>query len=97
VYFLEGDAVRSVLATRLRQVETAYAMTVHKSQGSEFRHTVLVLPKERGAMIARELIYTGITRASAVFTLVTPTSSVLAEAIARRTQRASGLRAMIAR
>ncbi|MBC7455200.1 MAG: exodeoxyribonuclease V subunit alpha, partial [Massilia sp.] len=47
VYFLEGDAVRSVLATRLRQVETAYAMTVHKSQGSEFRHTVLVLPKER--------------------------------------------------
>ena len=96
VYFLEGEAVRSVLATRLRQVETAYTMTVHKSQGSEFRHTVLVLPKERGAMIARELIYTGITRASAEFTLVTPASAVLAEAIARRTQRASGLRDMIA-
>ena len=95
VYFLEGEAVRSVLATRLRQVETAYAMTVHKSQGSEFKHTVLVLPKERGAMIARELIYTGITRASAVFTLVTPAPAVLADAIARRTQRASGLRDMI--
>ena len=96
VYFLEGEEVRSVLATRLRHIDTAYAMTVHKSQGSEFRHTVLVLPKERGAMLARELIYTGITRASAQFTLVTPTGAVLAEAIARRTQRASGLRDMIA-
>ncbi|MFP5392586.1 MAG: exodeoxyribonuclease V subunit alpha, partial [Gammaproteobacteria bacterium] len=97
VYFLEGERVRSVLATRLRHVETAYAMTVHKSQGSEFAHTVLVLPKERGPMIARELVYTGITRASRVFTLVSPTASVLGEAIARRTQRASGLREMIAR
>ncbi len=96
VYFLEGDAVRSVLATRLRHVDTAYAMTVHKSQGSEFRHTVLVLPKLRGAMIARELIYTGITRASAEFTLVTPGGAVLADAIARRTRRASGLQEMIA-
>lgn len=95
VYFLEGDDVRSVLATRLRHVDTAYAMTVHKSQGSEFRHTVLVLPRERGTMIARELIYTGITRASAEFTLITPGGAVLAEAIARRTQRASGLREMI--
>jgi exodeoxyribonuclease V alpha subunit len=97
VYFLEGDTVRSVLATRLRHVETAFAMTVHKSQGSEFRHTVLVLPKERGAMIARELIYTGITRASEVFTLVSPASAGLGEAILRRTQRASGLREMIER
>ena len=96
VYFMEGDQVRSVLATRLRQVETAYAMTVHKSQGSEFSHTVLVLPKEGGAMLARELVYTGITRASAEFTLVTPVAAVLADAIARRTRRASGLQEMIA-
>ena len=96
VYFLEGDTVRSVLATRLRQVETAYAMTVHKSQGSEFHHTVLVLPRDKGSMIARELIYTGITRASAQFTLVTPVAAILADAIARRTQRASGLQEMIA-
>jgi len=95
VYFLEGDKVRSVLATRLRHVETAFAMTVHKSQGSEFRHTVLVLPADRTGMIARELIYTGITRASEVFTLVSPGSAVLGEAILRRTQRASGLREMI--
>ena len=96
VYFLEGDKVRSVLATRLRNVETAYAMTVHKSQGSEFRHTVLVLPRD-GKMIARELVYTGITRASEEFTLVSPASAVLGEAIGRKTQRASGLRELIAR
>ena len=95
VYFLEGDTVRSVLATRLRHVETAFAMTVHKSQGSEFRHTVLVLPKEGGAMLARELIYTGITRARDYFTLVSPTQTVLLDAIMRRTQRASGLRGLI--
>jgi len=95
VYFLEGETVRSVLATRLRHVETAFAMTVHKSQGSEFRHTVLVLPKEGGAMLARELIYTGITRAREFFTLVTPAPPVLTEAIARRTQRASGLRRLL--
>jgi exodeoxyribonuclease V alpha subunit len=97
VYFLEGDEVRSVLATRLRSVETAYAMTVHKSQGSEFRHTVLVLPEDRHGILTRELVYTGITRASAEFTLVTPNASVLADAVARRTHRASGLRHLIER
>jgi exodeoxyribonuclease V alpha subunit len=97
VYFLEGEEVRSVLATRLRDVETAFAMTVHKSQGSEFRHTVLVLPQDRGGIITRELVYTGITRASQEFTLVTPAGAGLAQAIARRTHRASGLRELIGR
>jgi exodeoxyribonuclease V alpha subunit len=95
VYFSEGDKVRSVLATRLRNVETAFAMTVHKSQGSEFRHTVLVLPKDKGGMLARELIYTGITRARDYFTLLTPDGQVLLDAIAQRTERASGLRSLL--
>ena len=95
VYFSDGEAVRSVLATRLRNVETAFAMTVHKSQGSEFRHTALVLPREASSVMARELIYTGITRARAFFTLVTPNGGVLPEAIAMRTHRASGLRELI--
>jgi exodeoxyribonuclease V alpha subunit len=56
---------------------------------------VLVLPKAGGAMLARELVYTGITRASRQFTLVSPASAVLAEAIGRKTQRASGLRTML--
>jgi exodeoxyribonuclease V alpha subunit len=96
VYFLEGDKVRSVLATRLRHVETAFAMTVHKSQGSEFAHTVLALPKEGGMVLARELVYTGITRASRRFTLATPAPAALGDAILRRTHRASGLRGMLA-
>jgi exodeoxyribonuclease V alpha subunit len=95
VWFSDGEAVRSVLATRLRNVETAFAMTVHKSQGSEFRHTALVLPREASSVMARELIYTGITRARDFFTLVTPNGGVLPEAIAQRTHRASGLRALI--
>ena len=95
VYFLEGQAVRSVLATRLRHVETAYAMTVHKSQGSEFRHTVLVLPKETSPVVTRELVYTGITRARDYFTLVSPIPAVFEEAIKQRTQRASGLGSLL--
>ncbi|MYM73694.1 exodeoxyribonuclease V subunit alpha [Duganella sp. FT134W] len=96
VYFSEGETVRSVLATRLRNVETAFAMTVHKSQGSEFAHTAMVLPKDGGGMLARELIYTGITRARDYFTLLTPNGQVLLDAIAQRTQRASGLRLQLA-
>jgi exodeoxyribonuclease V alpha subunit len=72
-------------------------MTVHKSQGSEFAHTVMVLPKAGGTMLARELVYTGITRSRQRFTMVTPVAGVLAEAIARKTRRASGLTAMLAR
>jgi exodeoxyribonuclease V alpha subunit len=84
-----------VLATRLRNVETAFAMTVHKSQGSEFAHTVMVLPSAASAVLARELVYTGITRARTHFTLATPVAGVLDEAVAVRTQRASGLRGLV--
>ncbi|TCS37557.1 DNA helicase/exodeoxyribonuclease V alpha subunit [Paucimonas lemoignei] len=94
VYFLNGEAVRSVLATRLADVETAYAMTVHKSQGSEFRHVAMVLPQEASQVVARELIYTGITRAREFFTLLAP-AAVLEAAVARKTRRASGLRIML--
>ncbi|MEY4754517.1 MAG: hypothetical protein RJA44_2192, partial [Pseudomonadota bacterium] len=91
VWFLDGDQLRSVLASRLAQVETAFAMTVHKSQGSEFEHTVLVLPPEASAVLTRELAYTGITRARQAFTLVAPQADVFSAALARRTVRASGL------
>lgn len=97
VYFLQGDGIRSVLASRLTSVESAYAMTVHKSQGSEFSHTVLVLPQQAGPVVVRELVYTGITRASRCFTLVSPVAGVLEEALARQTRRTSGLRDFLAR
>jgi len=80
----------------LDEIVLAFATTIHKSQGSEFGHTVLVLPKDGGAMIARELIYTGITRARDAFTLVCADRAALGEAITRRTRRASGLRGRIA-
>jgi exodeoxyribonuclease V alpha subunit len=95
VYFLDGNTVRSVLASRLSHVETAYAMTVHKVQGSEFGHAVMVLPSEAGPVTARELIYTGITRAQSRFTLLTESPAVLSRAIGQRTLRASGLRSLI--
>jgi len=91
VAFADGDTLRLVAASRLPAVQTAYAMTVHKAQGSEFGHTVLVLPPEASPVLTRELVYTGITRARERFTLVTPRAAVLAQALARRSERASGL------
>ena len=91
VYFMEGQVIRSVLATRLQFAETAYAMTVHKSQGSEFHHVVVVLPNDASSVVSRELIYTGITRSREFFTLVTPVSAVFEQAIQTQVQRASGL------
>ena len=90
-YFMDGQAVRSVAVSRLAHVETAFAMTVHKSQGSEFAHTVLVLPREPSRVLTRELVYTGITRAREAFTLVTGRAGALTEALVHPTQRASGL------
>ena len=91
VYFMDGLELRSVGVSRLAQVETAFAMTVHKSQGSEFEHTTLVLSAHAGSVLGRELVYTGITRARKAFSLITEAPGLLATAIASPTQRASGL------
>jgi exodeoxyribonuclease V alpha subunit len=91
VYFLDGDTLRSVGVSRLTHVETAFAMTVHKSQGSEFVHTVLVLPEGGAKVLTRELVYTGITRARENFTLVEAQAGLLRLALVRKSQRASGL------
>ncbi len=90
-YFMDGERLHSVAVSRLSSVETAYAMTVHKSQGSEFEHTVLVLPPQASPVLTRELVYTGITRARLAFTLATASAPVFAAALAQRTRRASGL------
>ncbi|ALT78224.1 exodeoxyribonuclease V subunit alpha [Paucibacter sp. KCTC 42545] len=90
-FFLDGLSLRSVSVSRLADVETAFAMTVHKSQGSEFEHTVLVLPDKASHVMSRELVYTGITRARKAFTLVTGRALSFDQALGRRTRRASGL------
>lgn len=95
-YFADGPQLRSVGVSRLAHVETAFAMTVHKSQGSEFGHTALVLPPQAaGALLSRELVYTGITRARDAFTLVAAQPAVLEQALRQRTQRSSGLPARL--
>ena len=90
-WFLDGEALRSVSVMRLAQVETAFVMTVHKSQGSEFEHTALVLPPGGAEGLSRELVYTGITRAREQFTLVEAQAGLLEAAVARPSVRASGL------
>ncbi|WP_242479595.1 exodeoxyribonuclease V subunit alpha [Lamprobacter modestohalophilus] len=83
--------VRWVLPSRLQAVETVFAMTVHKAQGSEFEHTALILPDRPNPVLTRELLYTAITRSKKRFTLLYSQEAVLAEALSARVERASGL------
>jgi exodeoxyribonuclease V alpha subunit len=82
---------RAFLPAQLPPHETAYAMTVHKSQGSEFKGILLVLPPHDNAILTRELIYTAVTRAESRVE-VWGSGKVFLAALARRTQRSSGLR-----
>ncbi len=94
VAFPAGDGsgrIRWVLPSRLQQIETVYAMTVHKSQGSEFVHTCLILPDRISPVLTRELVYTGITRARHWFSLLLPDERVFEQALACRVRRSSGL------
>ncbi len=92
VFTLPDGSLKWLLPSRLQSLETVYAMTVHKSQGSEFQHTALVLPPAPNPVLTRELIYTGVTRASRWFTLVETDPRRLPEAVPARVRRASGLR-----
>jgi exodeoxyribonuclease V alpha subunit len=92
VAFADGEGgVRWVLPGRLQNIETVFAMTVHKSQGSEFSHSLLVLPDTPSPVLTKELLYTGITRASRRFTLACADDGVLQQTLNARVQRASGL------
>jgi exodeoxyribonuclease V alpha subunit len=91
VFPMADGSLKKVLPSRLNHVETVYAMTVHKSQGSEFNHTALVLPDRMTPVLTRELLYTAITRSRTWFTLVGKHNEILGETVQRRTYRASGL------
>lgn len=85
------DAAPRLLApARLPEVETVHAMTVHKSQGSQFSHVVLVLPDERSPLLTRELLYTALTRGRRRATIV-GTEAAVRTAVRTRATRASGL------
>jgi len=92
VWFANGElGVRSFAPSQLPPHETAFAMTVHKSQGSEFRHVAVVLPDEQSPVLSRELLYTGITRARDTVILVGRQPAIEA-AVRRAGNRLSGLR-----
>lgn len=93
VWFPMPDGtIKSVQPSRLPGHDTAYAMTVHKSQGSEFDHAALVLPNQYTAVVTRELVYTAITRARNRLSLYAD-DRVLEKAIVTKTERRSGLMA----
>lgn len=85
------DDVRWVQPARLDAVEDVFAMTVHKSQGSEFDTVCLMLPDQPSPVLTAELIYTGITRARQRLVLVAKNPAVLFSAVKQRVERAGGL------
>jgi exodeoxyribonuclease V alpha subunit len=84
------EGVRLVSPARLDQVDTVHAMTIHKSQGSEFGHVIVILPPADSPLASRDLLYTAITRATDRVTLVGDRDAVT-RAVQRRTHRIGGL------
>lgn len=85
------NPIHWVLPSRLHAVETVFAMTVHKSQGSEFQHTALLLPQTPNPILTRELVYTGITRARDWLTLIEAKRGILNDAVTKEVMRVSGM------
>lgn len=95
VYFATADGgCRGLAPARLFDCETTYAMTVHKSQGSEYEHVALLLPDEPSAVLNRELLYTAVTRARKSFGLWGGRQE-LAAALAMQKKRITGLRELL--
>jgi exodeoxyribonuclease V alpha subunit len=86
-----GAAPRWVSPLRLRAIDTVFAMSVHKSQGSEFDAVAIVLPDRVSPVVTRELVYTAVSRARRRVTLYA-SPEILRAALARRVERPSGLR-----
>ncbi|WP_019341891.1 exodeoxyribonuclease V subunit alpha [Stutzerimonas stutzeri] len=89
--FFEGDeGYRGFAPARLPSHDSAFAMTVHKSQGSEFAEVLLALPEQPSPLLTRSLFYTGITRAKRKVE-IWALPARLAEAVNTRAERAAGL------
>ena len=92
VFFIMTDGTsRRFLPHRLPSHETAYAMTIHKSQGSEFNQIAIIIPNEDSPVLTRELLYTAITRARKKVTVVA-TATMLKKCIQKKISRTSGLK-----
>jgi exodeoxyribonuclease V alpha subunit len=86
----DGDGTRTLAPARLGEVETVHAMTVHKAQGSQVEHAVVVLPDPASRICTRELLYTAVTRAKRRATVIC-SEAALRATIAARISRTSGL------
>lgn len=96
VWFEDHEGgLRHLSTLRLPPFETALALTVHKSQGSEFDRVLLILPDQMAEVLSRELLYTAVTRARRSIE-IWGTEEVFRQTIARRTLRKSGLREKLA-
>ena len=95
VYFpAASGGFRAVAPLRLPPHQSAFAMTVHKSQGSEFAEVLVLLPAQRSRVLSRELLYTAVTRARDRVWLAGG-AAVVGAAIAANTRRSSGLQARL--
>jgi exodeoxyribonuclease V alpha subunit len=94
VAFPDAAGFRQLGLSRLQDVETVHATTIHKSQGSEFDHVAVILPPADSPLATRELLYTAITRARQRVTVVGDEAAVRA-AVSRRVVRAGGLRSAL--
>lgn len=90
VFFEGDDGYRGFAPARLPSHDSAFAMTVHKSQGSEFTEVLLALPEQPSPLLTRSLFYTGITRAKRKVE-IWALPARLAEAVVTRAERAAGL------
>ncbi|GJH23906.1 AAA family ATPase [Caballeronia novacaledonica] len=93
---MADGALRYVSPAALPPHDTAFALTVHKSQGSEFEHAALVLPGAFVRVLSRELVYTAITRAKRRVEVI-GSAAIFAQAVREPTRRDSGLAARIRR
>jgi exodeoxyribonuclease V alpha subunit len=89
--FERAGEIVELRPSRLAAVETAYAMTIHKSQGSQFDTAAVLLPAEGSRILTRELLYTAVTRARTEL-IVVGTEETVRWAVERPVARASGLR-----
>jgi exodeoxyribonuclease V alpha subunit len=87
----ESGEMRRILPSRLPEHETVFAMTVHKAQGSEFDHVLLILPDQASAVLTREMLYTAVTRARKCVEIWARRETIEAS-IEKRVTRHSGLR-----
>jgi exodeoxyribonuclease V alpha subunit len=95
VHVASPTGIKAYAPSRLPEVQTVYAMTVHKSQGSQAERVTVVLPPEDSPLLSRELFYTAVTRAQQKVRVVGTVDAVRA-AVERQVQRASGLAARLA-